>query len=103
MPKYAKFLKNILSNKEKLVVVSSIPLSAGCYAMLQSKFPEKLADPGRFTFPCILGDDTVRHVLADLGASINLMPYYVLSKLGLGEPRPNQMSIQLADRSMKYP
>ncbi|XP_076932886.1 uncharacterized protein LOC143598588 [Bidens hawaiensis] len=103
MPKYAKFLKDILSNKEKLVEVSSIPLSAGCYAVLQSKLPEKIADPGSFTIPCILGDDTVRHALADLGASINLMTYSVFSKLGLSEPRPTRMSIQLADRSVKYP
>ncbi|XP_076932252.1 uncharacterized protein LOC143597716 [Bidens hawaiensis] len=75
MPKYAKFLKDILFNMEKLVEASSIPLSAGCSAVLQSKFPEKMADSGIFTIPCILGDDTVRHALADLGASINPMPY----------------------------
>ncbi|XP_076924850.1 uncharacterized protein LOC143587439 [Bidens hawaiensis] len=102
MPKYAIFLKDILSNKEKLAEVSSIPLSVGCSAVLQSKLPKKMADPGSFTIPCILGDDTVRHALANLGASINLMPYSVFSKLGLGEPRPTRMSIQLADRSVKY-
>ncbi|XP_076951088.1 uncharacterized protein LOC143624260 [Bidens hawaiensis] len=103
MPKYAIFLKDILFNKEKLAEVSSIPLSAGCSAVLQSKLPEKMANPRSFMIPCILGDDTVRHALADLGASINLMPYCVFSKLGLGEPRPTRMSIQLADCSVKYP
>ncbi|XP_076905776.1 uncharacterized protein LOC143561640 [Bidens hawaiensis] len=72
-------------------------------AILHSEFPEKMADPGSFTILCILGDDTVRHALADLGASINLMSYSVFSKLGLGEPRPTRMSIQLADRSVKNP
>ncbi|XP_076903041.1 uncharacterized protein LOC143557992 [Bidens hawaiensis] len=62
-----------------------------------------MADPGSFTIPCILGDDTVSHALADLGANINLMPYFVFSRLGLGEPRPTRMSIQQADRSVKYP
>ncbi|XP_076905058.1 uncharacterized protein LOC143560698 [Bidens hawaiensis] len=76
MPK-AKFLKDILSNKEKLGEVSSISLSDGCSAVFQSKLPEKMAGPRSFTIPCILGDDTVRHALADLGASINLMPYSV--------------------------
>ncbi|XP_076954094.1 uncharacterized protein LOC143628364 [Bidens hawaiensis] len=103
MLKYAKFLKDILTNKQKLAEVSSIPLSAGCSTVLQSKLPEKMADPGSFTIPCILGDDTVSHALADLGASINLMSYSVFSRLGLGEPRPTRMSIQLADRSVKYP
>ncbi|XP_075479313.1 uncharacterized protein LOC142520196 [Primulina tabacum] len=41
--------------------------------------------------------------LCDLGASINLMPLSVLRKLGLGEPKPTRMSLQLADRSVKYP
>ncbi|XP_076898906.1 uncharacterized protein LOC143552622 [Bidens hawaiensis] len=92
MPKYAKFIKDILSNKEKLSEVSSIPLSDGCSAVLQSKFPEKMADPVSFTIPCILGDDTVQHALPDLGYSINHMSYSEFSKLGLGEPRPSQIN-----------
>ncbi|XP_076916428.1 uncharacterized protein LOC143576143 [Bidens hawaiensis] len=102
MPKYAKFLKDNLSNKEKLYELSSIPLSVGCSAVLQNKLLEKLADPGSFTIPYILGDDTVRHAMADLGASINLMSYSVFSKLVLGEPRPTRMSIQVADHNVKY-
>ncbi|XP_073279490.1 uncharacterized protein [Primulina huaijiensis] len=41
--------------------------------------------------------------LCDLGASINLMPFSVFRKLGLGEPKPTRMSLQPADRSVKYP
>ncbi|XP_073308362.1 uncharacterized protein [Primulina huaijiensis] len=41
--------------------------------------------------------------LCDLGASINLMPFSMFRKLGLGEPKPTRMSLQLADRSIKYP
>ncbi|XP_076892732.1 uncharacterized protein LOC143544526 [Bidens hawaiensis] len=93
MPKYAKFLKNILTNKLKLAEVSSVPVSAGSSAVLQRKLPEKMADSGSFTIPCILGNDTVSNALADLGASINLMSCSVLSRLGLGEPRPTRMSI----------
>ncbi|XP_076907342.1 uncharacterized protein LOC143563753 [Bidens hawaiensis] len=104
MPKYAKFLKDILTNKQKLAEVSYVPLSAGFSAILQSKLPEKMADPGSFMILCILVDDTVSHALADLRASINLMSYSVFSRLGLGEPRPTRMmSIQLADQSVKYP
>ncbi|KAK5843439.1 hypothetical protein PVK06_005896 [Gossypium arboreum] len=31
------------------------------------------------------------------------MPYKMFKQLGLGEPKPTRMSIQLADRSVKYP
>ncbi|KAK1421773.1 hypothetical protein QVD17_24388 [Tagetes erecta] len=103
MPKYAKFLKDLLSNKKKLEELSTVTLSERCSAVVQNKLPEKLADPGVFTIPCLFGSSTVNHALADLGASINLMPYSIYKRLGLGDPTPTRMSISLADRSVKYP
>ncbi|XP_073137635.1 uncharacterized protein [Henckelia pumila] len=41
--------------------------------------------------------------LCDLGASINLMSFSVFRKLGMGEPKPTRVFLQLADRSIKYP
>ncbi|GJS77916.1 reverse transcriptase domain-containing protein [Tanacetum coccineum] len=43
------------------------------------------------------------NALVDLGASISLMPYTMYEKLGLGEPTPTRMSLELADRSIQYP
>ncbi|KAH9734823.1 hypothetical protein KPL71_017521 [Citrus sinensis] len=37
------------------------------------------------------------------GASVNLLPYLVFVKLGLGELHPTPVVLQLADRSMKIP
>ncbi|XP_073049483.1 uncharacterized protein [Primulina eburnea] len=51
----------------------------------------------------MIGDVVFRKALCDLGASINLMPLSVFRKLELGEPKPTKMSLQLADRSVKYP
>ncbi|XP_076948642.1 uncharacterized protein LOC143620979 [Bidens hawaiensis] len=102
MPKYAKFLKDILTNKQKLAKVSFVPLRVGCFVVLQSKFPKMMSDSGSFTIPCISGEDTVSHALADLVANIKLMPYFVFSRLGQGKPRSTRMSIQLAGRSVKY-
>ncbi|KAD5803341.1 hypothetical protein E3N88_14701 [Mikania micrantha] len=103
MPKYAKFLKDLLSNKKKLESLSTVTLGARCSALVQNKLPEKLDDPGVFTIPCLFGSSSVNHALADLGASINLMPYSTYQKLDLGDPSPTRMSITLADRSVKYP
>ncbi|KAD4586318.1 hypothetical protein E3N88_23919 [Mikania micrantha] len=103
MPKYAKFLKDLLTNKQKLEELSHVILNEECSAVLQNKLPEKMKDPGSFTIPCLIGGLSVNNALADLGASINLMPYSMFSKLDLGEPKPTRMSIQLADRSVKYP
>ncbi|XP_022041040.1 uncharacterized protein LOC110943611 [Helianthus annuus] len=103
MPKYAKFLKDILTNKKKLEDLSTVTLSEECSAVVQNKLPKKMTDPGSFTIPCLIGNLTVSNALADLGASINLMPYSIFAKLDLGEPSPTRMSIQLADRSVKFP
>ncbi|XP_076955266.1 uncharacterized protein LOC143630043 [Bidens hawaiensis] len=102
MPKYAKFLKEVLSNKKKLEEISCVTLNEECSTILQNKLPKKMNDPGSFTIPCLIGSLPVTNALANLGASINLMPYSVFAKLDLGEPKPTRMSIQLADRSVKY-
>ncbi|KAI3725393.1 hypothetical protein L1987_65181 [Smallanthus sonchifolius] len=103
MPKYARFLKDILTNKSKLKDLSQVTLNEECSVVIQNKLPEKRRDPGSFTIPCLIGSLSVSNALADLGASINLMPYAVFAKLELGEPTPTRMSIQLAYRSVKYP
>ncbi|GJU96484.1 reverse transcriptase domain-containing protein [Tanacetum coccineum] len=42
----------------------------------------------------------VCHALADLGASINLMPFSIWKKLSLPELTPTRMTLELADRSI---
>ena len=39
----------------------------------------------------------------DLGASVNLLPYSVYKQLGLGELKPTNITLSLADRSVKIP
>ncbi|XP_070029689.1 uncharacterized protein [Nicotiana sylvestris] len=63
----------------------------------------KLEDPGAFTIPCTIGSADFAKALCDLGASINLIPYSVFKTLGIGQPRPTSMRLQMADRSMKRP
>ncbi|XP_076885022.1 uncharacterized protein LOC143534409 [Bidens hawaiensis] len=72
-------------------------------AVVLNCVPEKLSDPGVFTIPVLFGCDAMSHALADLGASINLMPYSLYEKLELGELTPSRMSLSLADCSVKYP
>ncbi|GKV44659.1 hypothetical protein SLEP1_g51821 [Rubroshorea leprosula] len=103
MPSYAKFLKEILSNKRKLEEYETVKLTEECSAILQNKLPPKLKDPGSFTIPCTIGNCHFDKVLCDLGASINLMPFSIFRKLGLGEAKATTVSLQLADRSIKHP
>ncbi|GJU86093.1 reverse transcriptase domain-containing protein [Tanacetum coccineum] len=52
MPKYAKMLKDLLSDKEKLLGLANTSLTENCSAVLLKKLPEKLRDPGKFLIPC---------------------------------------------------
>ncbi|GKA39555.1 DNA-directed DNA polymerase [Tanacetum coccineum] len=103
MPKYAKFLKGLLSNKARLEEACSVTMNERCSAVLLNKLPSKEKDPGIFTIPCDIRHLHIDNALADLGASISLMPYTMYEKLGLGEPKPTRMSLELADRSIQYP
>ncbi|GJV00661.1 reverse transcriptase domain-containing protein [Tanacetum coccineum] len=71
--------------------------------MLLKKLPEKLGDPGKFLIPCDFPGIDVCHTLADLGASINLMPLSIWKKLSLPELTPTRMTLELADRSITHP
>ncbi|GJV41806.1 reverse transcriptase domain-containing protein [Tanacetum coccineum] len=72
-------------------------------AVLLKKLPEKLGDPGKFLIPCDFPGMDECLALADLGASINLMPLSVWKKLSLPELTPTCMTLELADRSITQP
>nr|GEX56842.1 hypothetical protein [Tanacetum cinerariifolium] len=71
--KYEKMLKAFLSNKEKLLELANTPFNENCSAVILKKLPEKLRDPGKFLISCGFNELKCK-ALADLGASINLMP-----------------------------
>ncbi|GJT66601.1 reverse transcriptase domain-containing protein [Tanacetum coccineum] len=103
MPNYGKFLKELISNKHKIEQISAAFLSDESSAMIQNKVPPKLGDPGSFLIPCNFNKTFSCNALADLGASINLMPYSLYAKLSLETLKPTKMSVRLADRSFQYP
>ncbi|GKD40270.1 DNA-directed DNA polymerase, partial [Tanacetum coccineum] len=103
MPKYAKFLKGLLTNKARLEEACTMTMNERCSTILLNKLPSKEKDIGSFTIPCDIGQLHINNDLADLGASISLMPYTMYEKLVLGEPKATRMRLELADRSIQYP
>ncbi|GJU46147.1 reverse transcriptase domain-containing protein [Tanacetum coccineum] len=101
MPKFASTLKTLIGNKEKLSEMAK--LNETCSAVILNKLPRKLGDPGRFLIPCEFSGINTCNALADLGASINLMPYSVWKDLSLSELTPTCMTLELADRSITTP
>ncbi|GKD92039.1 reverse transcriptase domain-containing protein, partial [Tanacetum coccineum] len=103
MLKFASTLKSLISNKEKLFELATTPLNEHCSAVLLKKLPEKLGDPSKFLIPCDFPEMDECLALADLGASINLMPLFVWKKLSLSELTPTCVTLELADRSISQP
>ncbi|GJY96545.1 reverse transcriptase domain-containing protein [Tanacetum coccineum] len=103
MPKFASTLKALIRNKEKLSEMARTPLNEHCSAVILNKLPEKLSDPDRFLILCKFPGMDECLALADLGASINLMPFSVWKKLNLPNLTPTCMTLELADHSISQP
>ncbi|GJT63409.1 reverse transcriptase domain-containing protein [Tanacetum coccineum] len=103
MPKFASMFKKMLNNKDKLIELTKTPLNENCSAVVLKKLPEKLGDPGRFLIPCDFSEFDSYLALADLGASINLMPLSIWKKLQLPGLTETKMVLELADRTISKP
>ncbi|GKB06838.1 reverse transcriptase domain-containing protein [Tanacetum coccineum] len=103
MPKFTSMFKSLLNNKEKLFDLAKTPVNENCLTVILKKLPEKLGDPGKFLIPCDFPEIVECLALADLGASINLMPLSIWKKLSLPELTPTRMILELAERLTTSP
>ncbi|XP_070016957.1 uncharacterized protein [Nicotiana sylvestris] len=101
MPGYAKFMKDSVIKKRSMDC-ETIKMTHQVSVIVHS-MALNLEDPSAFTIPCTIGSAYFAKTLCNLGASINLMPYSVFKTLGIGQPRPTSMRLQMEDRSMKRP
>nr|GFC49725.1 reverse transcriptase domain-containing protein [Tanacetum cinerariifolium] len=103
MPKFALNLKALIGNKEKLNEMARTPMNEHCSAVILNKFSRKLGDPEKFLIPCEFPGMDVCLALADLGESINLMPFSMWEALLLPKLTPTCMILKLANRSVSKP
>ncbi|GJV44857.1 reverse transcriptase domain-containing protein [Tanacetum coccineum] len=103
IPKFASTFKSLLSNKEKLFEWENTLLNENSSAVLLKKLPEKPGDSGKFLIPYDFPELDECLALADLGASINLIPLSVWKKLSLSKLTHTRMTLELANRSVAYP
>ena len=89
-------------NQERVIEKKAF-LTEQVSAIIQSKNPVKYKDPGSPTISVNIGGTCIDKSLLDLGASVNLLPYSMYKQLGLGELKPTNITLSLADRSVKIP
>ncbi|CAM8972960.1 unnamed protein product [Rhodiola kirilowii] len=102
-PLYNKFLKEILYNKRTIEEDDPHLLNHECSALFSKQIPQMVKDPGKFTIPCSIGDMNFTSPLADLGASVSVMPLATYHKLGLKGVKSAKMTLQLADGTTRRP
>ncbi|GJX96277.1 reverse transcriptase domain-containing protein [Tanacetum coccineum] len=111
MPKFAPMFRKLLNDKDKMIELTKTPVNENCSAVILKKFPEKLGDPGRFLIPCDFPEMNECLALANLGASINLMPLSIWKELrrpflrtarALIDVHGEQMTLRHDDQSVTF-
>nr|GEW74578.1 hypothetical protein [Tanacetum cinerariifolium] len=102
---YAKFLKDFCTQKRKPKATSpkKIDLTEHVSTVLSSSLPPKFKDHRAPLISVVVGNITIKKVLLDLDASINILPASLVDKYDLGTLRKTDTIISLADRSTKIP
>ena len=103
IPSYAKFLKDLYTVKRKLGVNNDAFMTEQSTSLIRNNLPPKYKDPGSPTISIVVGNSKLGHALVDLGVSVSLLPYSVYVELGLGDLEPTNITLQLANRSVKTP
>ncbi|GJW98561.1 hypothetical protein Tco_0180369 [Tanacetum coccineum] len=80
-------------------------LEANSYeaSYINNSIPRKEKDLGSFTLPCYINNVYFDNALADLGASVSVMPFLTYLNFGLGELAHTKLTVELADMIVKYP
>ncbi|KAK8675169.1 hypothetical protein V6N13_033239 [Hibiscus sabdariffa] len=100
--RYARFLKDLCTNKRKLMGYEKVNLGENVSAVLTRRLPPKLKDQGMFMIPCKIGKVGIKRAMCDLGTSINVMPLSVYNSLSADPLKETRITVQLADRSTIY-
>ncbi|GKC06187.1 hypothetical protein Tco_0997797 [Tanacetum coccineum] len=101
--KSATSLRRFLKEKSKIKKEIKAIMNVHCSTILKDDLPSKEKDLGSFTLPCYINNMCFDKALADLGASISVMPYSTFTNLGLGKLAPTKLIIELADKTVKRP
>jgi len=102
MSLYAKFIKKIFSKKKVVEHNETIALTREISAIIK-KLPPKLRDSGSFSIPYVIGSEAIDKAMCDLGSSVSLLPLSLFKRMGIGELKPTNVTLKLADRTNIHP
>ena len=91
-----------MPRQRKLENCETIALTEEHNAIIQNKLSSKLKDPESFSIPRTISNIEFSIVLCDFGASVSLISLTMARQLGLHEIKHTNITLQLADRSIRY-
>ena len=101
VPAYGKVIKGLCTIKRKHHMKKTAFVTEQISAVIQHKTPTKYKNLGCLTISCSIEDYIMEHTLLDLRTSVNLIPFSVYQKLGLGELKPTSVTLRLVDHSVR--
>ncbi|GJY54974.1 hypothetical protein Tco_0446638 [Tanacetum coccineum] len=96
-------MKDLVANKQLTEEDDDVRMNPRCSALLQNQLPPKENDLGSFILSCSIRRLDFNNALAYLGASINIMPFSMFKRLGIGKLEPINMVIEMADNTKCIP
>ncbi|GJV55246.1 hypothetical protein Tco_1456251 [Tanacetum coccineum] len=96
-------MKDLVANKQLTEEDDEVRMNPRCSALLQNHLPPKENDPGSFILSCSIRQLDFNNALADLGASISIMPFSMFKCLGRGKLKPIDMVLEMADDTICIP
>nr|GEU58814.1 hypothetical protein [Tanacetum cinerariifolium] len=105
LPYPSRLVKEKIREKDYILAAKFMEIFCDLHfeLLFLKKLPEKLGDPGRFLILCDFSEFDNCLALADLGASINLMPLSIWKKLKLPTLNDTKMVLELVDRTISKP
>ncbi|KAL4293612.1 hypothetical protein AHAS_Ahas18G0145500 [Arachis hypogaea] len=99
VPKYAKFLKDVCTYKEKIGRLGMNLLGNSVSSMMDD-FPKKYSDPGPCLVSCMIGEIQIKDCMCNLGSCVSIMPFSIYEKLNLAPLKRSGARFVLADKSI---
>ena len=101
MPPYAKYMKDIITNKRKIPKAEISTMLANY--TYEDGVPKKVGHPGIPTVPCSIKRNYVKIALCDMGANVSVMHFSLYKRLDLNKLTPTKISLQMAEKSTAIP
>ncbi|XP_025678921.1 uncharacterized protein [Arachis hypogaea] len=96
VPKYAKFLKDVCTHKEKIGELNKRPVDDSSSSLI----PEKCNDPSLCLVTCLIGGIKFTDCMCNLGACVSIMPLPIYERLNLSPLKRSGARFVLADKSI---